>query len=183
MGCAIPYALAAKLAHPDRPVFAIVGDGAMQMIGASSLIDVAKQWRKAKDGSEPWRDGRFVILVLNNRDLNYVTWEQRAMDGEPRYVASQALPDLPYADLARLLGLDGVRVERPEDIAAAWDRALASDVPFVIDAVVDPSVPTLPPELEKEQEDKLTKALSEGDPDADAVLEQLQLQEVVQSKE
>ena len=183
MGCAIPYALAAKMAHPDRPVFALVGDGAIQMIGMSSLIDVAKQWRKAQDGGAAWSDSRFVIVVLNNRDLNYVTWEQRAMDGDPRYVTSQALPDLPYADLARLLGLDGVRVERPEDIAAAWDRALASEVPFVIDAVVDPSVPTLPPELEKEQEDKLTKALSEGDPDADAVLEQLQLQEVVQSRE
>ena len=105
------------------------------------------------------------------------------MDGDPRYVASQALPDLPYADFARMLGLDGVRVERPEDIGAAWDRALASDRPFVIDAVVDAAVPTLPPELEKEQEDKLTQALSNGDPDADAVLEQLQLQEVVQSQE
>jgi pyruvate dehydrogenase (quinone) len=182
MGCAIPYALAAKIAHPGRPVFALVGDGAMQMIGISSLIDVAKQWRKARDSGAPWSDSRFVILVLYNRDLNYVTWEQRAMDGDPRYVTSQALPDLPYADLARSLGLDGVRVERPEDIESAWDRALASEVPFVIDAVVDPAVPTLPPELEKEQEDKLTKALSEGDPDADAVLEQLQLQEVVQSK-
>ena len=133
-------------------------------------------------GGRPWRDQRLVLLVLNNRDLNFVTWEQRAMDGDPRYVASQALPDLPYADFARMLGLDGVRVERPEDIGAAWDRALASDRPFVIDAVVDAAVPTLPPELEKEQEDKLTQALSNGDPDADAVLEQLQLQEVVQSR-
>ena len=182
MGCAVPYALAAKLAHPDRPVFALVGDGAMQMIGLNALIDVAKQWRAANNGGRPWRDQRLVLLVLNNRDLNFVTWEQRAMDGDPRYVASQALPDLPYADFARMLGLDGVRVERPEDIGAAWDRALASDRPFVIDAVVDAAVPTLPPELEKEQEDKLTQALSNGDPDADAVLEQLQLQEVVQSR-
>ncbi len=183
MGCAVPYALAAKLAHPDRPVFGLVGDGAMQMIGLNALIDVAKQWRAANNGGRPWRDQRLVLLVLNNRDLNFVTWEQRAMDGDPRYVASQALPDLPYADFARMLGLDGVRVERPEDIGAAWDRALAADRPFVIDAVVDAAVPTLPPELEKEQEDKLTQALSNGDPDADAVLEQLQLQEVVQSQE
>jgi pyruvate dehydrogenase (quinone) len=182
MGCAVPYALAAKLAHPNRPVFALVGDGAMQMIGLNALIDVAKQWRAANSGGRPWGDQRLVFLVLNNRDLNYVTWEQRAMDGDPRYVASQALPDLPYADFARMLGLDGVRVERPEDVGAAWDRALAADRPFVIDAVVDAAVPTLPPELEKEQEDKLTQALSSGDPDADAVLEQLQLQEVVQSR-
>jgi pyruvate dehydrogenase (quinone) len=180
MGCAIPYALAAKLAHPGRPVFALVGDGAMQMSGLNALIDVAKHWHRSASSGRPWGDRRFVVLVLNNRDLNYVTWEQRAMDGEPRYVTSQALPDLPYADFARMLGLDGVRVERLEDIGPAWDRALAADRPFVIDAVVDAAVPTLPPELEQEQEDKLTQALAAGDPDADAVLEQLQLQEIVQ---
>ncbi|HEX5074910.1 MAG TPA: thiamine pyrophosphate-requiring protein [Gemmatimonadaceae bacterium] len=179
MGCAIPYALAAKLAHPDRPVFAFIGDGAMQMSGFSALVDVAKEWRKARAAGRPWANQQLVITVLNNRDLNYVTWEQRAMDGDPRYVASQALPDLSYAEFARSLDFDGVRVEQPNDVADAWDRALASDRPFVIDAVVDPSVPTLPPELEPETEDKLAKALAE-DPDAEAVLEQLQLQEVGQ---
>ena len=121
-----------------------------------------------------------MVLVLNNRDLNYVTWEQRAMDGEPRYLGSQAIPDLPYADYARLIGLDGVRVERPEEVGPAWARALAADRPFVLDVVVDAAVPTLPPELKPEQEDKLARALAAGDPDADAVLRQLQLQEVVQ---
>jgi pyruvate dehydrogenase (quinone) len=150
------------------------------MSGMSALIDVAKQWRKARDAGSPWADQRFVIVVLNNRDLNYVTWEQRAMEGDPRYVTSQALPDLPYAHFAHMLGFDGVRLERPEEIASAWDRALAAAGPFVIDAVVDPAVPTLPPELEPETEDKLTKALSQGDADADAVMEQLQLQEVNQ---
>ena len=179
MGCAIPYALAAKLAHPERPVFAFIGDGAMQMIGFNALIDVAKEWRKARAAGRPWANQQLVITVLNNRDLNYVTWEQRAMDGDPRYVASQALPDLSYAEFARSLDFDGVRIEQPNDIADAWDRALASDRPFVIDAVVDPAVPTLPPELEPETEDKLTKALAD-DPDAEAVLEQLQMHEVVQ---
>jgi pyruvate dehydrogenase (quinone) len=180
MGCAVPYALAAKMAYPDRPAFALIGDGAMQMIGLNALIDVAKQWRRAIDAGGEWSDPRFVVVVLNNRDLNYVTWEQRAMDGDPRYVTSQALPDLPYADFARLLGFDGVRVERPEDVASAWDRAMASDRPFVIDAVVDAAVPTLPPELQPEQEDKLAKALADGDPDAEAVMEQLQLQDLLQ---
>jgi pyruvate dehydrogenase (quinone) len=180
MGCGLPYALAAKLAFPERPVIALVGDGAMQMTGLSALIDVAKRWKLAHARGEPWRDPRFVVLVLNNRDLSYVTWEQRVMEGDPRYAATQSLPDLAYADYARLLGLDGVRVERPEDVATAWERALASDVPFVIDAVVDRNVPTLPPELKSEQEDKLAKALAGGDADAEAVLEQLQLQEVTQ---
>jgi pyruvate dehydrogenase (quinone) len=180
MGCALPYALAAKLGFPERPVIALVGDGAMQMSGLSSLLDVAKQWRLGHARGTGWADPRLVVLVLNNRDLNYVTWEQRVMEGDPRYAATQSIPDFPYADYARMIGLDGIRVERPEDVAAAWDRALASDRPFVIDALVDRNVPTLPPQLEPEQEDKLAKALSGGDADADAVLRQLQLQEVTQ---
>ena len=180
MGCGVPYALAAKLAYPERPVIALVGDGAMQMSGLSALIDVAKQWRLSHARGTGWADPRFVVLVLNNRDLSYVTWEQRVMEGDPRYAATQTIPDLPYADYARMLGLDGVRVERPDDVAPAWERALASDRPFIIDAVVDRNVPTLPPELKAEQEDKLAKALAGGDADADAVLDQLQLQEVTQ---
>ncbi|AHG87921.1 thiamine pyrophosphate TPP-binding domain-containing protein [Gemmatirosa kalamazoonensis] len=172
MGCAIPYATAAKLAHPDRAVIALVGDGAMQMSGLSALVDVAKHWRR-------WADPRLVVCVFNNRDLNFVTWEQRLMEGEPKFPASQDLPDVPYADYAKLLGLGGVRVERPEDVGAAWGRALAADRPFVIDAVVSADVPTFPPTLKPEQEDTLAKALAE-DPDAAAVLEQMQRQEIAQ---
>jgi pyruvate dehydrogenase (quinone) len=150
------------------------------MSGISSLIDVAKQWRLSHARGTGWADPRLVVLVLNNRDLSYVSWEQRVMEGDPRYAATQTIPDFPYADYARMIGLDGVRVERPEDVGAAWDRALASDRPFVIDALVDRNVPTLPPQLKSEQEDKLTKALTSGDADAEAVLRQLQLQEVTQ---
>jgi pyruvate dehydrogenase (quinone) len=180
MGCGVPYALAAKLAYPTRPVIALVGDGAMQMNGISALIDVAKQWRRSAARGNAWGDPRFVVLVLNNHDLSYVTWEQRVMEGDPRYAATQTIPDFRYADYARLLGLDGIRVERPDEVAGAWERALASDRPFVIDAVVDRTVPTLPPQLKPEQEDKLTRALTNGDADAEAVLDQLQLQEVTQ---
>jgi pyruvate dehydrogenase (quinone) len=181
MGCAIPYALAAKLAHPDRPAIALIGDGAMQMSGFSALLDVAKQWRAAAQREMWWSDPRFVVVVLNNRDLNYVTWEQRVMEGHPRYVASQALPDVAYADFARLIGLDGARIETPDQVVPALERALAADGPFVIDAVVDRNVPTVPPQLEPEQEDKLAQALAAGDADADAVLRQLQLQEITQA--
>ena len=184
MGSAVPYALGAKLAHPTRPVVAVTGDGAMQMSGLSALVDAAKHWRRARERGRAWGDPRLVVAVLNNRDLNYVTWEQRAMDGFPRFAASQAVPDLPYAEFAKLLGLDGARVERPDDVGGAWERALAADRPFVLDLVVDPAVPTLPPELTPEQEDKLTKALDgEAANDralVDAVLRQLQLQEVTQ---
>ena len=166
MGSGIPYALAAKFAFPERVAIAVVGDGAMQMSGVSALIDVAKYWRR-------WHDPRLVILVLNNRDLNYVTWEQRAMEGEPKFPASQDLPDVPYASYAALLGLGGIRVERPEDVADAWRAAFASDRPFVIDAVVDANVPTLPPKLELKLQEKLAAALDNGDPEADGVRQQL----------
>jgi len=166
MGSGLPYALAGKLAFPDRVVIAVVGDGAMQMSGMGALIDVAKYWKR-------WRDPRFILLVLNNRDLNYVTWEQRVMEGEPKFPASQDLPDIPYAKYGELLGLGGVRVERPEDVAGAWRAAFAASRPFVIDALVDANVPTLPPKLKPELQEKLAQALAKGDPDADGVRQQL----------
>jgi pyruvate dehydrogenase (quinone) len=138
MGSALPYGLAAKLAAPGRPVVALAGDGAMQMNGLAELITVAARWRE-------WADPRFVVCVLNNRDLAEVSWEQRETEGEPRFATSQDLPDVPYADWARLLGLDGVRITSPGDVAPAWRRALAADRPFVLDATVDPAIPLLPP--------------------------------------
>ena len=171
MGCGVPYATAAKFAHDDRVAVALVGDGAMQMSGLNALIDVAKHWRK-------WRDPRLVVLVLNNRDLNYVTWEQRVMEGEPKFAASQNLPDLRYADIAQLMGLDGTRVESADQVGPAWERALSATRPFVIDAVVSADVPTFPPELKPEQQEKLEQALAAGDPDAEWVRGQLQAQEV-----
>ncbi|MCW2612885.1 MAG: hypothetical protein QOC93_165 [Actinomycetota bacterium] len=138
MGSALPYGLAAKLAAPDRPVVALAGDGAMQMNGIAELITVAHRWRD-------WADPRFVVLVLNNRDLAEVSWEQRETEGEPRYPDSQTLPEFPYARYAELLGLTGIRVDDPADVADAWDRALAADRPVVLEAVVDADVPLLPP--------------------------------------
>jgi pyruvate dehydrogenase (quinone) len=158
MGCSLPYALAAKFAHPDRTVVAVVGDGAMQMSGMTELISIAMY-------RERWQDQRFVIVVLNNRDLSYVTWEQRAMDGEPRFAPSQALPDVPYADYARLLGLEGVRIESESEIAGALEAAFAANGPVVLDVVVDPNTPPLPPTPEKQVLDNLAKALA-AEPDA-----------------
>lgn len=169
MGCGIPYACAAKFVHPDRVAVAAIGDGAMQMSGMSALIDVAKYYRE-------WSDRRLIVLVLNNRDLNYVTWEQRVMEGEPRFPRSQDVPDIDYAAYARLLGLDGVRVDDPSQVTDAWTRAFAADRPFVIDAVVDPNVPTLPPKLKPKIEQQLEKALAAGDPDAAEVRKQIAAQ-------
>lgn len=138
MGSALPYGLAAKLDRPGAPVVALSGDGAMQMNGLNELVTVAQLW-------PGWEDPRFVVLVLNNRELAEVTWEQRETEGEPRFDASQSLPDVPYARYADLLGLRGIRVDDPRDVDAAWDTALAADRPVLIEAVVDPDVPLLPP--------------------------------------
>ncbi|MBF4994283.1 thiamine pyrophosphate-requiring protein [Arthrobacter gandavensis] len=138
MGCAIPYGLAAKLAAPDRPVVALSGDGAMQMAGLSELITVSRLWPR-------WADPRFVLMVLNNRELAEVTWEQREMEGDPRFDQSQALPDFSYAAYAELLGLQGIRVEDSAQIGPAWDAALDADRPVLIEVLSDPDVPLLPP--------------------------------------
>jgi pyruvate dehydrogenase (quinone) len=153
MGCALPYALAAKLAHPDRPAFAFLGDGAMQMSGLSELLTVADTWQR-------WDDPRLAILVLNNRDLGFVTWEQRAMEGDARFDASQGVPAFPYARYAEMLRLRGILLEDPAGIEAAWDEALAADRPVVIEAITDPSVPTLPPEPDEAVRATIARALA-----------------------
>src|SRR5215212_605477 len=159
MGSAVPYAIAAKFAHPDRVALALAGDGAMQMNGLAELITVAKYW-------ERWSDPRLVVLVLNNRDLNMVTWEERAMAGDPKFAASQDLPDFHYADYARSLGLDGARVEDPNQIAAVWERAFAADRPFLFEALTDPDVPPMPPHISLEQAKSFTSSVLRGDANA-----------------
>jgi pyruvate dehydrogenase (quinone) len=138
MGCALPYGIAAKLAAPDRPLVALIGDGAMQMNGLAELVTVADRWRS-------WADPRFVVCVLANEDLAEVSWEQREMEGDPRFPDSQSVPAFPYAGYADLLGLRGIRVDSPDQVDAAWDAALAADRPVLIEAVVDRNVPLLPP--------------------------------------
>jgi pyruvate dehydrogenase (quinone) len=165
MGCGVPYAIAAKFAHPERPVIAFVGDGAMQMNGNSELLTIKKYWKE-------WKDPRLVVLVLHNNDLNQVTWEMRAMSGDPRYVASQELPDFEYARFADLIGLRGIKVDRPEEIAPAWEEALASPLPVVIEAVVDPDVPPLPPHITLKQMQKFGMSMLKGEASEGGVVKQ-----------
>ncbi|GHG31403.1 thiamine pyrophosphate-requiring protein [Paracoccus aerius] len=140
MGAAVPYAIAAKFAHPERPVVAMVGDGAMQMNNMAELITVAKYWRE-------WESPTWVCLVLNNQDLNQVTWEQRIMEGNPKFEATQNIPDVPYHRFAEMIGLNGIFVDDPASIGPAWDMALASPIPTVIEVRTDPEVPPMPPHL------------------------------------
>jgi pyruvate dehydrogenase (quinone) len=165
MGPGVPYAIAAKFAHPHRPVFALVGDGAFQMNGMNELLTIAKY-------RDRWDDQRLVILVLHNDDLNQVTWEQRAMEGDPKYEGSQVLPDFPYARYAELAGLKGIRVDDADAIGAAWDEALAADRPVLVEAIVDPEVPPLPPHITLEEAKQFMSAVLRGDPDRGAFIKQ-----------
>src|SRR5437764_545278 len=162
---AVPYALAAKFAYPDRPVIACLGDGAMQMLGINALIDIAYY-------HERWSNRQLIVLVLNNRDLNQVTWEQRVLAGDPKLDASQVLPDFPFARYAELLGLQGIRVDTPDRVAAAWDEALAADRPVLYEAITDPEVPPLPPHIRMDQAKHMAKAMVKGDPAAPTIAKQ-----------
>ena len=163
MGPGVPYAIGAKFAHPDRVVIALVGDGAFQMNGMNEVITIGKYWKR-------WSDPRLVIMVLNNRDLNQVTWEQRAMEGDPKYEASQDVPDFPYATYAQAAGLKGIRVDRPEQLASAWDAALSADRPTILDVYTDPDVPPLPPHISFKQARAYAESILKGDPDSAGML-------------
>ena len=158
MGPGMPYALSAKINYPDRPVIACVGDGAMQMNGINVLITVADRWKD-------WADPRLVVLVLHNNDLNQVTWEMRAQDGEPKFPASQDLPDFPFAAYAQMLGLEGIRVDHPDQIAPAFDRAFAADRPVLVEAITDPDVPPLPPHIRLKNAKAFVETVWGGDPE------------------
>jgi pyruvate dehydrogenase (quinone) len=159
----VPYAVAAKFAFPNRVAIAAVGDGAMQMLGNNGLITIARYWKD-------WADPRLVILVLNNHDLNQVTWEMRALAGNPKYEASQYVPDFPYASYAESLGLRGIKVNYPDQIVPAWDEALNADRPVLYEAVTDPEVPTLPPHITFEQASNFIRSVLKGDPARGRVL-------------
>ena len=163
MGAAVPYAIAAKFAHPDRPVIASVGDGAMQMNNMAELLTIKKYW-------ERWRDPRLIVCVLNNQDLNQVTWEQRVMEGNPKIEATQALPDMAYHKFAELIGLRGIFVDSPDRLGAAWDEALAARMPVLLEVRCDPEVPPLPPHIGLEQAKKFMFMALRGDPEEGSLL-------------
>jgi pyruvate dehydrogenase (quinone) len=169
MGPAVSFAIAAKFAFPDRPAIAFVGDGAMQMLGSNGLVTAAKYYKN-------WSDPRLIVVVLNNRDLNMVSWELRALGGSPKVAKTQDLPDLDYAAHAELLGLRGFTMAKPSDVADVWRQALASDRPVVIDAKVDPDVVALPPHATLEQTKNFFMALAKGDEDRAGIIGQLSKQ-------
>jgi pyruvate dehydrogenase (quinone) len=162
MGSGMPYAVGAKFAHPDRPVLAICGDGAFQMNGMNELITVQKYWKR-------WADPRFVVLVLNNRDLNQVTWEQRVMAGDPKFEASQQVPDFAYHKYAEMLGFKGIFVDNPDRVGPAWEEAFSADRPVLVEFYADPNVPPLPPHITLKEARMFVSSMF-GEPELGSVL-------------
>jgi pyruvate dehydrogenase (quinone) len=159
MGPGVPYAIGAKFAHPDRPVIAMVGDGAMQMNGLAELLTIRRY-------QDLWTDRRLIVCIFHNNDLNQVTWELRAMGGAPKFEESQNLPEVSYADMATTIGLDAIAVDSEDAVGAAWERALAADGPTVLDIRCDPEMPPIPPHATYEQGKELMSSIVKGDPAA-----------------
>jgi pyruvate dehydrogenase (quinone) len=160
----VPYAIAAKFAHPNRPVICFVGDGAFQMLGMNEMLTVKRYM-------ERWQDKRLVFCVFNNQDLNQVTWEQRVLEGDPKFPGTQWLPDFEYAKYAELVGLKGIFCDSGDAMRGAWEEALAADRPVVLEVKTDPEVPPLPPHITFEQAKKMAHAMMKGDPERTGVME------------
>ncbi|MGO4230097.1 thiamine pyrophosphate-requiring protein [Arthrobacter sp. YAF34] len=165
MGPGVPYAIGAKFAYPDRPVIAFAGDGAMQMNGMAELITIQRYWQE-------WADPRLIVAILHNDDLNQVTWEMRAMGGVPPFRESQTLPDVDFAAFASSLGLHGINVDSPDELGAAWERALSADRPTVLDVRTDPDIPPVPPHATFEQALNSAKAVVKGDDSAWGIIKE-----------
>jgi len=165
MGPGVPYVIGAKFAHPERPAIALVGDGAMQMNGLAELVTISHYWKQ-------WADPRLIVAVLNNGDLAQVTWELRAMEGAPRFDASQLLPSVPYAGFASSIGLHAIRIDTPDAVALAWDEALSADRPTLLEFVTDPAVPPIPPHATLDQIEKAALSLARGDSDRWSVVKE-----------
>ncbi len=161
----VPYAIAAKFAFPDRVSIALVGDGAMQMLGINGLITISKYWKR-------WSNPQLIIMVLNNHDLNQVTWEQRVLAGDPEFEASQDVPEFDFASYAASLGLKGIRITKADDLGTGWDEAFLADRPVVLDILTDPDVPTIPPHITFKQMVNMSKTLIHGDPHEKGIIRQ-----------
>ncbi len=133
------------------------------MNNMAEFIAVAKYWRE-------WPNPAWICAVWNNEDLNQVTWEQRVMEGDPRFNASQNIPNVPYHRFAELIGLKGINIHESGGVARAWEEALRSHGPVVPQLKTDPNVPPLPPHITLEQGKHFASALLKVDPEESCII-------------
>jgi pyruvate dehydrogenase (quinone)/pyruvate oxidase len=150
MACALPYSIAAKLAYPERQSVCFVGDGGFTMLMGEFLTAVKYQLP-------------ITVVVIRNNTLGQIKWEQIVFLGNPEYGCDLHNPD--FARFAELCGGVGWTVERPEEIRPALEAALASGKPALVEVVVDPFEPPMPPKVEAGQALRFAAALAKGQPD------------------
>ncbi len=165
MGAAVPYAVGAKFCFPDRVCIAVTGDGAMQMNGLNACITVAKYWKE-------WSDPRWITLVLNNRDLNMVTWEQRIMMGDIKFDASQELPDFPYAASPNPSACAASASKSPSNSPMPGIARSPAIGPWFSKRSPIPTRRPLPPHITLQQAKNFTETILRGDPNEPGIVKQ-----------
>ncbi len=131
------------------------------MNGMNEMITVKRYMDRLMEKRQP-----LVFCVFNNQDLNQVTWEQRVLAGDPKFMGSQYIPDVPYAKYAELLGFKGVYCDSADRIGAAWDEAFSTtDRPVLLEVKVDQEIPPLPPHISFKQARHMASAMLGDEPE------------------
>ncbi len=149
MACGLPYTIAAQLAFPDRQCVAMIGDGAFSMLMADFVTAVKYELP-------------IKIIVFSNRSLAQIKWEQMVFLGNPEYVCELAPID--FAAVARACGGTGLTVDKAEDVPGVLDEAFRTPGPVVVDAIVDPHEPPMPPKVKPKQALHFAESLAKGTP-------------------
>jgi pyruvate dehydrogenase (quinone) len=155
MACGIPYAIAAQIAFPDRPVFAFVGDGGCSMLMAE-LATLAKYKLPVK------------VIVIKNNTLGQIKWEQMVFLGNPEYGVD--LQPIDFPAVARACGMQGFTMDDPKTCGEIFDRALGTPGPVMIEAVVDPFEPPMPPKIQAKQALHFAESLMRGEPNREKII-------------
>jgi pyruvate dehydrogenase (quinone)/pyruvate oxidase len=149
MAPGLPYAIAAKVAYPDRQSIAFVGDGGFTMLMGEFLTAVKYNLP-------------ILVVIIKNNTLGQIRWEQIVFLGNPEYGCELYNPN--FAKFAEACGGLGFTVERPEEIRPALERALASGKPALVEVIVDPNEPPMPPKVTAKQALHFAEALAKGQP-------------------
>jgi len=155
MACGLPYAIAAAVAYPDRPVYCIIGDGGLSML-LGELITVAAYKLNIK------------IVVIKNNTLGQIKWEQMVFLGNPEYACDLYPAD--YVTFARGAGIEGVHIEDAAECGPQLDSALSRPGPFLVEALVDEFTPPMPAKIKASQAIKLAEALMRGEPNRSKIV-------------
>jgi pyruvate dehydrogenase (quinone) len=155
MGNGLPYAMAAQIAYPGRQVVLFVGDGGFSMLMAEFANCVRYNLP-------------IKVVIVKNNSLGMIKWEQMVFLGNPEYGCE--LHPIDFAAFARACGATGLTVEDPAECGAVLDQALATAGPVIVEAVVDPFTPPMPPKVTAKQAGRFAQSLAKGQPNRDKIV-------------